>query len=343
MASTLESASDTMLAVVKSGPGPGAVALREVPVRAVPPGFARVQVTAAGICGTDLHIAADEYPYEAPVVMGHEILGQVIETGSSRDAHWIGQQVACETYFSTCEHCVMCRAARRNLCLHRRSLGSFEDGGFAESVVLPVINLHELPPTLDDYDGVLAEPLACVAQCLLTPSVVNAGDDVLVLGPGAMGQLSAQVARSQGGRVTLAGLPQDAARLKIATDLGFTTTTGVLEEDTFNVVIECSGAPPAAAAGFAAIRRGGRYIQTGIFGRAVTVLLDTVLYKELTISSGFASTATSWNDAMRLITQQHVQLRPLVTKVQPLEQFSAAFDSVRRGDGIKTVLVPRHS
>jgi L-iditol 2-dehydrogenase len=70
----------------------------------------------------------------------------------------------------------------------------------------------------------------------------------------------------------------------------------------------------------------------------VTVPVDSVLYKELTISTGFASTATSWRDAMRLIDQQRVQLGPLVTKVVPIAQFLAAFDSARRGDGIKTVV-----
>jgi L-iditol 2-dehydrogenase len=340
MASTLKPGSTTMRAVVKHGPGHEGVALREVPVRVVPPGFVRVEVVATGICGTDLHIAADEYGYEPPVVMGHEILGEVVETGSPADADWIGQRVACETYFSACERCDQCRAGRRNLCPDRRSVGSYEDGGFAESLVLPAINLHALPPTLGDYDGVLSEPLACVAHCLLSPSVVNAGDDVLVLGPGTMGQLSAQVARADGGRVTLAGLPQDSERLKIAEAVGFATTTGTLDDETFDVVIECSGAEPAAAAGFAAIRRGGRYVQVGIFGHPVTVPLDIVLYKELTISSGFASTAASWRDAIRLIEQQQLDLRPLITKVVGLAEFSVAFDAARQGDGIKTVITP---
>jgi L-iditol 2-dehydrogenase len=329
-----------MLAVVKASPGSSGVTLQEVSVRIVPPGFARLTVTAAGICGTDLHIAADEYPCEPPVVMGHEILGVVVETGSSGDAAWIGKHVVCETYFSACEQCKMCRAGRRNLCRDRRSLGSYEDGGFAESVVLPVVNLHALPSTVDDYEGVLAEPLACVTQCLLRPSVVNAGDSVLVLGPGAMGQLSAQVARAQGGQVILAGLAQDTTRLEIAAALGFTITTDALEDDTFDVVIECSGAVRAAVAGLTAIRPGGQYVQIGIFGKEVSVPLDAILYKELRVSSGFASTGTSWNDAMRLIQQQRVQLKPLVTNLVPLEQFSAAMDSVSRGDGIKTALLP---
>jgi L-iditol 2-dehydrogenase len=340
MTSTLHPTASTMLAVLKSGPGLDGVSLRRVPVRAVPPGFARVRVTACGICGTDLHIARDEYAHEAPVVIGHEILGEVVETGSTQDVAWIGQRVACETYFSACEHCRSCRAGRRNLCRDRRSLGSFEDGGLAESLVVPVINLHRLPATLTDYDGVLTEPLACVAQCLLRPSLVSPGEDVLVLGPGTIGQLSAQVARAQGGRVTLAGLNQDVGRLGVAANLGFTTTTDRVDDETFDVVIECSGAAPAVAAGFAAVRRGGRYVQIGIFGREVTVPMDQVLYKEMTLSSGFASTASSWRDAVRLIEQERVQLKPLITRVVPLEQFSAAFDSARRGDGIKTVVVP---
>lgn len=330
----------TMTAVLKRAPGMEGVVIAEVPVPTASVGTAVVEVIATGICGTDVHIAHDEYAYEAPVVMGHEILGRVVSVGDAADADWVGTTVAVETYFSACEICDRCRAGSRNLCANRRSLGSFENGGFASFVLVPVVNLHRLPKAPGSLDGVLSEPLACVTHCLLDPPVVQPGDRVLVTGPGAMGQLSAQVARASGGAVTIAGLPSDADRLTIASDLGFATTTNVVSPESFDVVIECSGAAPAAAAAFAAVRRGGRYVQVGIFGAAVSIPFDTVLYKELTVTSGFASTPTSWASAMRLIESGVVTLSPLITRRVPLTSFSDALHSAMRGEGIKTVVQP---
>lgn len=329
-----------MAAAVKHGDGVEGIEIVEVEVPSATPGHAVITTIATGICGTDVHIAHDEYPHERPVVMGHEVLGRVARVGSADDDHWLGALVAVETYFSACERCDLCRAGRRNLCADRRSIGSFRNGGFASEVLVPVINLHRVPATQGDLDGVLSEPLACVTQCLLDPPVVQPGDRVLVTGPGAMGQLSAQVAQASGATVTLAGLPADAERLSVAGELGIRTTTARVPDESFDVVIECSGAEPAAAAALAAVRRGGRYVQVGIFGREVTVPFDTLLYKELTITSGFASTPTSWRAAMRLMDSGAVRLGPLITRRVALADFHEALAAAERGEGIKTVVTP---
>ncbi|MGP9537212.1 zinc-dependent alcohol dehydrogenase [Brachybacterium sp. AOP43-C2-M15] len=341
MATTLPSTEQTMTAAVKESAGPEGVVVTEVPVPVTVPGSARVEIAATGICGTDVHVAHDEYGYEPPVVMGHEFTGTVVEVGAESDVDWVGRRVVCETYFATCETCRWCRAGRRNLCPSRRSLGSYEHGGFAQFVVLPVQNLHEVPEHLGDLDGALAEPLACVAQCLLDPPVVQAGDRVLVTGPGAMGQLTAQVARALGGEVTMTGLAQDQARLQVAESLGAATTTGDVEPGGFDVVLECSGSAAAANVAFEAVRRGGRYVQVGIFGSDVTLPADQILYKELIITSGFASTAASWRSAMRLIATGQVALAPLITRQVPLSRFPEALRAAEAGEGLKTVVLPK--
>ncbi|MGM7699520.1 alcohol dehydrogenase catalytic domain-containing protein [Microbacterium sp. A84] len=333
----------TMPAVIKRGPGVEGIELGEVDVPIAGAGQVVIDVLATGICGTDVHVAHDKYDHERPVVMGHEVLGVVSSVGSEQDAAWVGVKVAAETYFAACERCDMCRAGRRNLCADRRSIGSFRNGGFATQMLLPVINLHRMPATPGELDGVLSEPLACVAQCLLDPPVVQPGDRVLVTGPGAMGQLAAQVAKASGGIVTLAGLPADAARLAVAADLGIGTTAQTPEADSFDVVIECSGSAPGAAGALRAARRGARYVQVGIFGREVTLPFDIVLYKELTVTSGFASTPASWRAAMRLIAAGDVVLTPLITKQVPLAGFFDALDAAARGEGLKTVVVPGSS
>lgn len=331
---------DTIRAVIKQAPGPEGIVVGTIPSPRAGTGQAVVQVIATGICGTDVHIARDEYAHEMPVVMGHEILGRVQSVGTRGDGQWLGTLVAVETYFSTCETCHMCRAGRRNLCTKRRSLGSYRNGGFAERVLVPVLNLHALPTLPGELDGVLSEPLACVTQCLLDPPLVQPADRVLVTGPGTMGQLAAQVARASGGEVTLAGLPADAARLAVASGLGFTTTTAEPEHDAFDVVIECSGSAAAAATSLRSVRRGGRYVQVGIFGGGVALPFDLIIYKEILISSGFASTPVSWRSAMRLLDSKQLSLSPLITRRVSLEQFNEALAATARGEGLKTVLCP---
>lgn len=325
----------------KLAEGQGNLGLRSQAVPIPERGEALVAVIATGVCGTDLHIEDDEFPYEAPVTMGHEVTGRVESTGSEEHADWVGKRVALETYFSFCGVCEYCRSGRPNLCAARRSIGSREDGGFASHIRVPIRNLWELPDSVGEHAGALAEPLACVARCLCDPPVVDAGDEVMVIGPGTMGLLSAQVARASGGNVTVLGLEKDKARLDLASSLGFSTAVaGVDDHPTPSVVCECSGAAPAAEYGLQQVAKGGRYVQVGIFGKPVTVPFDQVLYKELTVTSGNASTPSSWKRAMMLLESGQVALDPLVTEVVPLSEWERAFSMVRAGDGVKYVLSP---
>ena len=264
------------------------------------------------------------------------------ELGDGVDASWLGARVASETYFSTCGQCVHCRSGRVNLCLERRSIGTHVDGAFAPRLTVPSANLHRLPDWLDGQTAALCEPLACVCHSVLEPeSAVKEGDDVLVTGPGPVGLLAAQVARATGGNVHLRGTPRDDRRLAVARELGLETTTtddGPVEAD---VVIECSGSAAGIADSLIAARRGGRYVQMGLAGKPVSLPFDVVTFHELRITSGFASTPTSWAKALKLVTERSVELDPLLTEVVPLAEWERAFAATRSGDAIKLVLDPR--
>jgi L-iditol 2-dehydrogenase len=328
----------------KLAPGQGNLGLRQQVVTPPRPGEALVRVIATGVCGTDLHIVDDEFPYEAPVTMGHEVTGVVAEVGAAGDTGWLGKRVAVETYHSFCGSCVHCRAGSPNLCADRRSIGSREDGGFAGWISVPVRNLWEVPETVGEHAGALVEPLACVTHILFDPPLIDPGDHVLVLGPGTMGLLTAQVARASGGRVTVAGLESDRARLELAATLGMEilvlSGTPNDVDPAPDVVCECSGAAPAATFGLEQVRKGGRYVQVGIFGDVVSLPFDQVLYKELTVTSGNASTPTSWRRAITLLEQGLVTLDPLVTEVVDLADWERVFAAVRAGDGVKYLISP---
>lgn len=334
-----------MTGLIKQAPGAENVALGAV-VRPTPgPGEVLIEVYATGICGTDLHIQDDEFNSIPPVVMGHEITGRVVEAGAGAEAT-LGQRVSPETYFYTCGTCDACRAGRRNLCQQRRSIGSHVDGGFASHVLVPLQNLHQVHASVGEHAGALYEPLACVAQCLCDPAVASPGDTALVVGPGAMGILSAQVLRSQGARVTVSGTQRDQARLDIATSLGLAVThASELESATpeggFDVVADCSGSATGIDAGLRATRRGGHYVQIGLTGKAISFDIDLICLRELRVTSGFASTPRSWRRVKALIADGLVQLDPLVTDVLALSAWQEGFRRTRAADGLKLVLDPR--
>jgi len=333
-----------MLGVAKLAPGLGHIDLVQREPADVPAGCVRLAVRAAGICGTDLHIEAGEYPSVPPVTMGHEVCGTVVETGSGVDAAWDGARVVSETYFSTCGRCRHCRAGRPNLCPDRRSIGTHVDGAFAESVVVPAHGLHRVPEALADAAAALCEPLACVCQSLLDPPAIVPGDRVLVVGPGAIGLLAAQVAAAGGAEVEVRGTAQDGPRLSLARDLGCATSVaGVdgLHDEAYDVTVDCSGAGPGIADALRAARRGGRHVQIGLGGKDLTVPFDLICFKELVVTAGFASTPTSWRRALALLGRGVIDLPRLVTEVVALRDFRHAFDDTRAGAGVKYVLDPQ--
>jgi len=329
-----------VLGVAKLAPGPGNVALAERPEPSARPGRVVLEVTATGICGTDLHIVDDEFPSRPPVTLGHEISGVVASLGEGVDEAWHGARVVSETYFSTCGTCAWCRAGRRNLCPERRSLGSAVDGGFAPRVEVPLETLHRIPDWLDGMAAVLMEPLACCCQSL-PEGVVGDGDEVLVVGPGPVGLLAAQVATAAGGRVHVRGVPRDAARLSLAASLGLATSTTEGEPPgEFDVVVECSGHASGMTFALESARRGARYVQIGLAGKPVSLPFDLVCFKELTVTSGNASTSVSWRRALALVDSRAVALEALVSSAVPLERWDEAFADTRAGSGVKHVLVP---
>ncbi len=332
-----------MIGLTKIAVGPGNVGLSDRPERPAGPGEVAIEVRGAGVCGTDLHIEADEFASVPPVTMGHEVSGAVAELGDGVDPAWLGARVVSETYYSTCGHCEWCREGRVNLCPERRSIGSFVDGGFAPRVIVPARNLHRVPDWLDEHAAALAEPLACVCHCLLDPPVVSPGDRVLVTGPGPVGLLASQVARASGGDVVVTGLESDGPRLDAARSLGLETRLAREPVTDCDVVVECSGSAGGATACLEAAGRGARYVQIGVFGKLVTVPLDRVFQKELVLTSGFASTPRSWRRAMGLIETRRVELEPLVSEVVALAEWERVFNDLRQGKGIKVVFDPRRN
>jgi L-iditol 2-dehydrogenase len=356
----MRSDAEQMLGVTKFEAGRGHVELSPRPGKSPGPAEVLLEVASTGICGTDLHIWFGEYPSVPPVTLGHEICGVVVGVGRDVSTDWLQKRVAVETYYSTCGQCGYCRDGRANLCVDRKSLGTHVDGGMAPSVVLPAVNLHEVPAGLGDAPATLSEPLACICNAMMGPPAVQVGDRVLVVGPGAMGLLAAQVARACGGTVTVRGTRDDSVRLRVARELGFPIEVDGVEVDgvevdgvevdggaargrgqSLDVVVECSGSEQGVRYGLENVRRGGTFVLVGLRGADISVRFDLICFHEIVVRSGYASTPRSWEIAMKLIWGQKVELSPLISGAHPLSQWERAFNASRAREGVKYVLDPR--
>src|ERR1700730_6158377 len=224
-----------MIAVQKMARGVGNIELQEVPEPHAGDGQVIIEVHAAGICGTDLHIYLDEFETNPPVTIGHELAGVIVELGRGVVEFKVGDRVTTETYFSTCGHCLDCRRGRRNLCLHRRSIGSKQDGAFTKFLLTPASNLHLVPDELDLESAALTEPLACTVHGVLETAGVQAGDNVVLTGPGPIGLLALQLAKAAGAKAVMIGTHCDINRLKLAKELG---ADGVINVEEVDHVVE---------------------------------------------------------------------------------------------------------
>lgn len=341
-----------MRAVRLLAPGAASLELVDIPVPEPAPGQARIAVTGAGLCGTDLHILDGDYSSRPPVTLGHEVAGRVDAVGEGVDPSWMGALVAPETAFGTCGRCRYCRTGRPMLCAERLSIGSGVDGGFAEAMVVPARLLHRLPERLDDHAAALMEPLACCCNSLSDPAVIDTGDRVLVLGAGPVGILAAQVARAAGALVTLGGMTADEERLRVARELGLDTIVvdtpdGVATLESWatagsvDVVVECAGVGAAVSTALRTVRPGGTHVQMGLLAGDVSVPFGLVVTREIRVRAGFGSSPASWWRAVRLVEAGVVDLAPLVSVVLPLRDHAVAFDRMASRTGLKSVLDPR--
>ncbi len=338
---------------MKIAPGVGNVELRDIDEPRVQPEQVKIRVQAAGICGTDLHIYKDEFRSWPPVVLGHEVSGEVAEVGEGVTGVEPGARVTTETYFTYCGQCRYCRNGQNNLCLNRRSIGSGVNGGFTQYVVVPARNIHRLPDNVDFKAGALTEPLACVVHAVLGAPTIQPGDVAVIAGPGAIGLLTVQVAKAAGATVIVLGTNVDEHRLKLACELGADFAVNVQRDDPAalvaditdeglgaDVVYECSGAGPAAAQLLKLVRRRGRYVQVGLFGAPVAWDLDQLCYKELLATGSNASTPPAWKRAIRLMAEGKVRTGPLITDVFAVTDWQKAFETFETKRGIKTLLTP---
>lgn len=341
-----------MKALVKTKLGPDCMHFMDVEEPTPGAGDIKVKVFACGVCGTDLHLMHDTFPSKPPIITGHEFCGFVCEVGEGVTKFKVGDRVVTLTAVETCEECEWCRQGLRMLCPERKSVGSGRNGGFAEYVVIPAKHAFHIPDGVKMTAAAMSEPLACVVRSVCERAHVKAGDFVLVSGAGIMGQITAQVAKANGGIVIMTGLKNDTERFAIAKKLGVYATVRVDEEGALEKILamtggagpqlafECAGVAASADFCLRALQKTGQYLQVAIPGKPIPMDMDMALYKEITISNSFASERTSWLIALELLAHKMVDMEPLASSILPLDQWEEGFRRTIDKEDFKVLLMP---
>ena len=339
-----------MRALVKYASGAGNVELREVPEPATGPGDVLIDVAAVAICGTDRLAIEGGHDFQVPRILGHEVSGSIRAIGGDVDRPdlAVGDRVTVETDAYLCMRCEYCRREEYNRCPNRLGIGTTTDGGIADQLVMPARAVHKLPDRISFAEGALTEPLAVAVHGVVERSPSLAGQVVVVIGPGAIGLLSAQVARAVGATVVLVGRARHHAQLARAREIGIKHAVDadaidlptMIQELTggygAHTVFECSGGAGVLESLPPLLRRGGRIVLLAFFRTPPSIDIARVLNHELEVVGSRGKRASSYRTALRLMADGQVDVEPVIGARLPLSQWERGIELV--GEGVKVVL-----
>ncbi|MFM2105380.1 MAG: L-threonine 3-dehydrogenase [Chloroflexota bacterium] len=338
-----------MLALVKQAAGPG-LSLETVPDPAIGINDVLIRVMKTGICGTDLHIASwDAWAARTivpPLIVGHEFVGQVVEVGANVAGFAPGDLVSGEGHV-VCGRCRHCLAGRRELCANTVGLGVNRDGAFAEYVALPMTNVWHHGAGIDAEIGAIFDPFGNAVHTALAFPVL--GEDVLVSGAGPIGLMAVAVVRHAGARHVVVTEP-NRFRRDLATRMGATLVVDPTERDLadvqrelgmvegFDICLEMSGSAVALRSAISSMAHGGRIAQLGIPTGEVSLDLNEVIFKMLTIRGIYGREMFETWYKMTVLVQSGLDIRPAITHRYSFRDHEAAFAAARTGESGKVIM-----
>ena len=346
-----------MDALIKFGLADKEVELRAIPQPPDPePHQVIVEVSAAGVCGSDLHMwrAHQSWEIKLPLVLGHEFCGRIAAIGTAVQHFKVGDRVAVETAAEICGGCAFCHAGNYNQCPHRLGYGALHDGAFTQYVAARQQILHHIPANVPDEHAALTEPI-CVAYNALvekTP-LIRPGDAVVIQGPGPIGMMALLLAKLRGAsQIIMLGTDLDRQRLQIARQIGATATLNIDEDDPIellrsigdgygaDLIVDCTGVSIALKSALEMVRPNGIITKIGWGPQPLNFTLDPLVQKAVTLQGSFSHLHSTWERALALLSSGQIDLSPIIGGVYPLGDWQAAFEEMEAGSNVKSVLLP---
>ncbi|MFZ5924877.1 MAG: MDR/zinc-dependent alcohol dehydrogenase-like family protein [Bacillota bacterium] len=288
---------------------------RDAPVPPRGEGQALVRVRLAGICNTDLEITRGYLDFQG--ILGHEFVGTVEDVD---DRELIGKRVVGEINIP-CGDCRTCRRGYPRHCECVRTMGMRGwQGCLADYVVLPQENLHRVPESVTDRQAVFVEPLAAAVE-VLEQAHIRPSDEIVVLGDGKLGLLTALVIHAAGHAVTLAGRHEE--KLAIARSMGIRAAFAGDLHDRADVVVECTGNPSGFYAAMALVRPRGTIVLKSTFHGEASLNLSPLVVNEVTC---IGSRCGPFPPAVRLLEERKIDTERLIDAVYPACEGVRAFE-----------------
>jgi 2-desacetyl-2-hydroxyethyl bacteriochlorophyllide A dehydrogenase len=310
-----------------------------------------VRVTNSGICGTDLKIYGGGIPVHYPLIMGHEMIGEVVERADG-DGPEVGRRVIVDPVLF-CGACFHCGIGQTNLCASGGLLGRDRDGGFAEYVAAPPGNIFAMPDEIGNREAPLIQVLTTCLHAQRLASI-SSGNAVVVLGLGVSGLLHVQLAKAQGADPVI-GVTRSAWKRELAEELGADMTLapdektkGSVVEATGGVgadlVIESVGRLSVLAQAIDVARFGGRVLSFGIHTvREGSLPFYDMYFKELTFINARAAKGRDFPASIDLVRRGAVRLAPLVSHSLPLDQLDKALGLLEKEIPQRAKVVLEHA
>jgi 6-hydroxycyclohex-1-ene-1-carbonyl-CoA dehydrogenase len=340
-----------MKAALFHGPG-RPLDVTEVPTPEPGPGEALVRVAGCGLCHTDLHyldhgVKTFKPP---PLILGHEAAGTVAALGPGVERPAPGDRVLIPAVLS-CGRCRYCRQGRENLCDRMAMLGNNVDGAYAEYVAVPAAELVPVPAELPlERACVIADAVSTPYHAVTRRGRVRPGDTVAVVGCGGVGLNVVQCASVAGGQVIAVDVNEQ--RLELARSLGAVETVNPravsrldkwIRERTgggVDVAFEAIGSAATIQSAYSLLKRGGRLCVIGYSAEEVALSAAKLMYFELEVVGSLGCGAGEYPEILALVQAGRLKLEPIVSGTIPLEEINQGLDRLRRGEGVRWVIVP---
>lgn len=317
---------------------PGIIEFREVPVPKLEKNQVLVKIMKIGICGSDIHVFHGEHPFTSyPVTQGHEVSGEIVELGEEAKGFNVGDKVTIQPQV-VCGKCHPCRNGKYNLCEELKVMGFQTTGTASEYFAVDVEKVTLLSDGMNFDDGAMIEPLAVGVHAVRKAGDVD-GLNIAVLGAGPIGILVAQAAKAMGAKSVLITDISD-LRLNKAKecDVDFCVNTkdedfgeAMVEafgSDKADVIYDCAGNNITMGQAIAHARKGSTIILVAVFAGMAEVDLAVLNDHELELNSSMMYRNEDYIEAIRLVDEGKIKLKPLISKSFAFKDYQKAYEYI---------------
>lgn len=317
---------------------PGKIEFREVPVPETGEDQVLIKIMNIGICGSDIHVYHGEHPFTSyPVTQGHEVSGEIVELGKNVRGFHKGQKVTIEPQVY-CSHCYPCRHGKYNLCEDLKVMGFQTTGTASHFFAVDASKVTPIPQEMSFEEGAMIEPLAVAVHGVKQVGDVT-GMNIVVIGAGPIGNLVAQAAKGMGAAKVMVTDVSD-LRLEKARECGVDVCVNTKEkdfgeamveafgEDKADVIYDCAGNNITMGQAIKHARKGSTIVLVAVFAGMATVDLAVANDHELDIKSTMMYRHEDYLDGIRLVEEEKVHLRPLISKTFAFREYLKAYQYI---------------